>query len=180
MVNLSNGITMTKQSKEIPALLRAIHNSDRHIVQNNICGFPSRLCLLDYLDCPDLFITDTGFIWSRKQIVSNNRDRYLYRNYINQTYPDRYCRLPWVVLPTANRTKIWLPVIQLLGWSFYPYPDDLKQRYYYLRTGSTLHANNIIGSTKKDFSKVDKHSQYFSYIDSIYDKLLDDKEIVLD
>lgn len=163
----------------LPSLLKKLHSSDRYITQSYMCGFPSKFCLLNYLDCPDLFITDTGFVWSRKQLLSSKRDPILYRHYLNMTYPDRYCRLPWILLLTNNKDVIWLPVIQLLGWSFCPQTDTTK-KYYYLKEGNVLHAENLINSDEKRFDLLDKNSMYFAYIDSIYDKLSANTEITLD
>ena len=95
------------------------------------------------------------------------------------TYPDRYCRLPWILLLTNNKDVIWLPVIQLLGWSFCPQTDTTK-KYYYLKESNVLHAENLISSDEKRFDLLDKHSMYFAYIDSIYDKLIANTEITLD
>ena len=157
----------------LPSLLKKLHSKERRIINTSVCGFVSRLCLLDYLDCPDLFITDTGLIWSRRKLLNSRRDPVLYRNYVNLTYPDKYWHLPWVSLPTQSKEVIWLPVIQILGWSFYPQSKNVRNRYYHLKDGGILHADNLVTAATCDKRYINKHSLYRSYIDSIYEKLLD-------
>lgn len=135
---------------------------ERRIIESTMCGFRSKLCLLDFIDCPDLFITDTGVIWSRQNIKNTWKDPVLYRKYINMTYPDKYCREPWVLLNDSNKMLIWLPVVHLLGLAFH---NDKEYKYYYLKEPGVLHASNVYGSDEEDYTKVDKRSHYYSWVD---------------
>ena len=130
-------------------ILNRIHNTDRKIVDSTICGFSSKLCLLDFIGCTDTFITDTGIIWSRTTIKSSRKDPVLYRKYTNITFPDKFYRTPWVMLTDDEKRKIWLPVIQLLGWAFHPETDRTKRYYRVSGNVNILHSSLIESCTSR-------------------------------
>lgn len=115
---------------DLSCFIKNIH--DTHRIKAKSTVFTSdlseiKLVKLDYLGAADYFITSIGVVYSRSKVYVN-RKGFCTSSYLPMTVLDPYLPYKWVMLPT-HIGKIWMPINQLMGWSFLPQTDE-SQRYF--------------------------------------------------
>ena len=66
-------------------LINRIHDPDKRIYVTSKLFDKSKsikICLLDFVDAPDYFITEKGFIWNRKEFNYIKNNEIIWKNYL--------------------------------------------------------------------------------------------------
>jgi hypothetical protein len=120
--------------------------------------------LLDFVDAPEYFITEQGFIWNRKEFNYLKNNEIIWRNYLPLVIRDKYYRVPWVFLPTKSE-NVWYPVDLLVGWAFHS-TTDLNSRYFIHKGIELLDNTDIENSTIEP--TLPNNSLYKQFLNTIY------------
>ena len=123
-----------------------------------------KICLLDFVDAPDHFITEQGFIWNRKELNYLKNNEIIWRNYLPLVIRDKYYRVPWVFLPTKSG-NVWYPVDLLVGWAFHG-TTDLNSKYFIHKGIELLDNTDIENSTIEP--TLPDNSLYKQFLNTIY------------
>ena len=155
----------------LPELIRRIHSpSERAYVTSRLFDHDKsiKLCLLDFLDAPEYFITEQGLIWNRKEFNYLKKNEIMWKGYLPNVVRDKRYQVPWVYLPTRTG-NIWYPVDMIAGWAFHP-TEDKSMRYFKCSgIGSTYQMSSDILINSSEAPITDTESLYKQFVDSIYE-----------
>lgn len=148
-------------------LINRIHSPNKRIYVTSKLFDKSRsikICLLDFVDAPDYFITEQGFIWNRKEFNYIKNNEIIWRNYLPLVIRDKYYRVPWVFLPTRSG-NVWYPIDLLVGWAFHGTTDTNSK--YFIHKGTELLDNTDIENSAVE-PKLPDNSLYKQFLNNIY------------
>lgn len=142
---------------------KRIYATTDHIERNKYI----RICLLDFLNAPNLFVSEFGIIWNRSEFNNTKNNDIFFRNYLPMVVRDKYRQVPWVYLPTAENKSIWYPIDLIVGWAFKPTTDATLKYFDYDYTGilNVIHCEYLHNSNKLDLPE---ESKYRQLLESIY------------
>jgi hypothetical protein len=154
----------------LPELIERIHSPDKRVYVNSPLferGKNIKICLLDFLDAPEYFVTEQGLIWNRKEFNYLKKNELMWKGYLPNVIRDKWYRVPWVYLPTKTG-GIWYPVDLIVGWAFHPTTDKNIKYFKCTNLGLTYQMSSdiIINSTEPPVTN--EESSYKQFIDSIY------------
>ena len=150
-------------------LIKHIHDPSKRLYVNSGLFNKSKsikICLLDFINAPDYFITENGLVWNRKIFNYARGNDTIFKEYLPMVVLDKYYQVPWVFLKTESEA-MWYPVDLLVGWAFHP-TEDVNVRYFkHPNIGKTyiIDSTNIDNSDKLDLPD---DSLYKQFIDKIY------------
>lgn len=126
---------------------------------------PTNTCLLSFIGAADYFITDFGLIWNRKKVYTN-REGKLCKYFQPWVYRDTVYVHPWSLIPTTAG-PVWFPILQLLGWAFYPINEPTKK--YFLPAQEQLMPYKACDCQWSELPPIQNpRSRYLKWIDQIY------------
>lgn len=154
----------------LPELIRRIHDPSKRVYVNSSLFDTSKrikICLLDFLDAPEYFVTEQGLVWNRKEFSYLKNNEIMWKGYLPNVVRDRWYQVPWVYLPT-RAGSIWYPVDMIVGWAFHPTEDKDTKYFKCTGIGLTYQMSSDIITNSKESPVINTESLYKKFIDSIY------------